>query len=351
MQSLKLGLAGLMLSTAPSLAEPKVTVSIKPIHSIVSALMEGVGTPSLLVSGASSPHDFALKPSDAQQLQSADIVFWVGHSLEGFLEKPLETIAKNAVNVELLDAGGIKAVPFREGGHDDHDHGSKKHDDHEKDEKHADHDDHDHDKHEDHDDHDKHKGHDDHAEKDGHEGHGHEGHGHEEGALDPHIWLDPDNAKAIAQVVLTTLVKQDPSNQETYQSNHDAFHAKLDALETEIEAAMHPLEDKPFVVFHDAYQYFERRFGLTHVGSVTLNPDVAPSANHIKELKEDIAERKAVCVFSEPQFPTKFVTLLQEGTRLNAAVLDPLGMAVPQGPDHYPEMMRALAQQFTDCLG
>lgn len=345
MRSLKLSLAALMLSVAPSLAEPKVTVSIKPIHSLVSALMDGVAEPSLLIDGAASPHDFALKPSDAQQLQSADIVVWVGHNLEGFLEKPLETIAKNAISLELLDAEGIKALPFREGGHDDHDHGAKKHDDHDDHADHKKHEGHDHDKHkghEDHDDHDKHK---DHAKKDSHAGHG-----HEEGSLDPHIWLDPDNAKAIAHAVLDVLIKQDPANKAAYQANHDKLHLKLDALEAELEEMLHPVEGKPFVVFHDAYQYFEGRFDLNHRGSVTLNPEIAPSANHIKELKAEIAESQAICAFSEPQFPAKFVTLLQEGTSLKTAVLDPLGMSVAKGVDHYPEMMRSLATQFKECL-
>ena len=153
MKSIKLGLSGLILSTMPSFAAPEVTVSIKPVHSIVSALMDGVAEPNLIVTGAASPHGFALKPSHAQKLQSSDIVVWVGHSLEGFLEKPMETIAKDAVNLELMDLEGLKIIPFREGGHEGHGHGE-----HEE-EKHDDHDDHAHEKekhdHDDHDDHDK----------------------------------------------------------------------------------------------------------------------------------------------------------------------------------------------------
>ncbi len=330
-------------------ADMKVVTSIKPIHSLVASVMQGAGTPSLIVEGANSPHNYALKPSQARNLQEADIVFWMGHDLEAFLESAIETIAKDAKSVSLMDSHGITKLAFREGGafdahdHDDHDdHDEHKHDEH----GHDDHDEHKHDEHG-HDDHDEHKhdkhGHDDHEEHDSHEGHNH-------GAFDPHLWLDPQNAKKLVHEIEEHLAEIDPANAALYEANAANLMTQLDALTTELTAELAPVSDKGYIVFHDAYQYFENRFGLSAVGAITISPEVAPGADRIRELQEEVRNAHAICVFSEPQFQPKMVQLVTENTNAGTAVLDPLGASLEKGPDLYVTLMRTMAQTIKSCL-
>ncbi|MEM7067260.1 MAG: zinc ABC transporter substrate-binding protein [Pseudomonadota bacterium] len=336
----------LSTSTLAAQADIKVVASIKPVHSLVAAVMTGVGTPELIVQGAGSPHTYALKPSQAQNLENADVVFWIGHELEAFLEKPLEAIATKAKTVELLDAHGLNKLEFREGGafdehdHEDHDdHAEDKHDDH-------DHDDHAEDKHDDHD-------HDEHAE-DKHDDHDHEEHaGHDEhdhGEFDPHVWLDPVNAKALVHEIEETLAEADPANAAKYEANAKAVSAKLDTLVGEVTAQLEPVKGKGFIVFHDAYQNFENRFGLSAVGSITVSPEVLPGAERISELQKKVQDLSAICVFSEPQFEPKLVTTVTEGTFAKTGVLDPLGTSIEDGPELYFTLIKDMAVSFKTCL-
>ena len=325
----------------------QVVASIKPVHSLVAGVMEGVGEPHLIVKGAGSPHAFSLKPSDAEALEHATAVFWIGEDLETFLSAPLQTLAHDAKTVELAKAAGIELLEVREGGTwDAHDHGEHDHG-------HAD----------DHSDHghghaEEAKGHDhghDHAEHD-HGDHDHSGHGHghdehEGHAFDAHLWLDPENAEAMLTVIATALSAKDPANAETYKQNAEAMIARVETLEGEIEAILAPVKDKPFIVFHDAYQYLENRFGLNAVGSITVGPEVQPGAARIAELRDKIKELDAICVFSEPQFEPRLVATVIEGTGARTGVLDPLGADLADGPDLYFEMMRANAKALADCLG
>ena len=269
----------LLTSFSSANAETKVVASIKPIHSLASYLMDGIGKPDLIVDGYASPHGFALKPSHAKMLQEADIVFWVGEDLENFLEKPLGSIAKKAEKIELLEIKGLTKLKFRERNifeeHDDHGH-----DDHAK--KEDDHDDHDHDK-EGHkeDDHDKEghdeHGHDDDHKKEGHDEHGHEGHAH--GEYDPHIWLDPMNAKVILSEMAEHLIENDPENEAKYKANLKKAHKDLDKLTKKVKSELN--KDFKSIVFHDAYQYFEERFGINILGAFTVNTDVMPGAEQL----------------------------------------------------------------------
>jgi zinc transport system substrate-binding protein len=336
-------------------AEVNVMASIKPIHSLVSAVMDGVGTPSLIIEGAGSPHSYALKPSQAAALQDADLVFWVGQDLEAFLEKAIDGVALNARSIALSDAHGLTKIKFREGGsfdahahdehddHDDHD-DHDEHDDHDDHDKHDDHDDHD--KHDDHDDHDKHDDHDDHDDHDKHDDH--DDHGHE--GYDPHVWLDPENAKALIHEIEEALVAADPENAATYERNAEAMMGKLDALITEIDAELEPVKGKGYVVFHDAYQYFERRFGVSAVGSITVSPEILPGAKRVSELQEKVKSLDATCVFSEPQFEPKLVTTITENTTARTGVLDPLGASIESGPGLYFTLIRTMAHSLKDCL-
>lgn len=314
----------LAASTIVANAEVKVVASIKPIHSLVASVMEGVGEPGLIVEGAGSPHTYALKPSQAQMLEDADLVFWIGHELEAFLEKPLEAIATNARSVELMDAHDLVKLEFREGGAFD----SHEHDDEEEHADHEDHDDHDHEKHADHDDH------DDHA----------------HGSYNPHIWLDPINAKALVHEIEEALAKADPDNAETYETNAAALADRLDQLNAEVSAELQPVREYGYVVFHDAYQNFEMRFGLSAAGSITVSPEVIPGAERIRELRAKVQELGATCVFSEPQFEPKIVGTVAEGTSAKTGVLDPLGAAIDVGPELYFALIRNMSTSFKTCL-
>ena len=314
----------LFTSTAASAADVKVVASIKPVHSLVASVMQGVSEPSLLVKGAGSPHTYSLKPSQAKELQAADIVFWMSHDLEAFLENSIESIAKNAKAVSLMDSHGLMKLNFREGGaFDAHDHG---HDDHGDDK----HDDHGHDKHDDHGD-DK-----------------HDDHGHDE--VDPHVWLDPQNAKSLVHEIEEHLAEIDPSNAAKYEANAKAVVKKLDALTKEIEADLKPIRDRGYVVFHDAYQYFEKRFGVSAVGSITVSPEVLPGAERVSELRNKVKSLNASCVFSEPQFEPKLVKTITENTDAGTGVLDPLGANITDGPELYFTLIRNMAKSLKDCL-
>ena len=314
-----------------AMADIKVVTSIKPVHSLVSGVMVGVGVPSLIIDGAGSPHTYSLKPSQAKQLQDAKLVFWMGDELETFLEGPIENIAQNATAIKLIDAHGLKKIKFREGGMFD-------------DNGHDDHDEHDHEKHDDHDD-EKHakKEHDDHGDHDGHDDHGH-------GEFDPHVWLDPVNAKEIVHEIEEALVKADPEYASTYEANAHKMIDKIDALTAELREELEPVHEKGFIVFHDAYQYFEQRFDLAAIGSITVSPEVMPGAERVSELREKILELNATCVFSEPQFEPKLVETLVEGTGARTGVLDPLGATLAKGPDLYFQLIRNMASSMKKCL-
>ena len=270
-------------------AEIKVVASIKPIHSLASYLMDGVGKPDLIVDGYSSPHGFAMKPSHAKMLQNADLVFWVGEDLENFLEKPLSSIAKKAEKIELIEIKGLQVLKFRERNiFDEHDHDDHGHDDdHGKKE-----DDHDHD-------------HDDHGKKeDDHDDHGHDDHdGHAHGEFDPHIWLDPINAKAILNEMAEHLIENDPKNEAKYKSNLAKALQEIDKLTIDVMTDLS--NSVSSIVFHDAYQYFEERFNVKILGAFTVNTDVMPGAEQLAEIREIIEHDKVAVSYTHLTLPTK----------------------------------------------
>ncbi|WP_413709676.1 zinc ABC transporter substrate-binding protein ZnuA [Rhizobium sp. Rhizsp82] len=319
---LSLALPALLLAGATQAADaPVVVTSIKPVHSLVASIMQGVGTPELIVDGAASPHTYSMKPSNARTLQDAKVVFWVGPGLEAFLQKPLESLGSDASIAELDDAPGLTKLKFREGGafepHDDGDEAEA----------------HDH----------------DHAEAAGHDDHGHD-HDHDHGEFDTHLWLDPANAKAMAAEITTTLVAADPANALTYQANAKTLDDKLDALDKELAATVAPVKDKPFIVFHDAYQYFEHRYGIKVAGSITVSPETIPGAERVSEIHKKVAELGATCVFAEPQFEPRLVDVVIEGTKAKSGVLDPEAATLEAGPDLYFTLMRGIAASMKDCL-
>ncbi|MCB1384032.1 MAG: zinc ABC transporter substrate-binding protein [Notoacmeibacter sp.] len=297
-----LALALVVANAVPAAAGINVIASIKPVHSLVAAVMQGIGEPRLIVDGAGSPHTFALKPSQAVMLQDADVVFWVGHDLEAFLEKPLETAGSRAKSVSLLDAPGIVKLAPREGA-----------------------------------DFEKHDGHDD-------------GSVHAHGRLDTHVWLDPVNAKAMLGEIRDTLVAADPDNAAAYQANAGKAMANLDALTAGVEKELEPVSARRFIVFHDAYHYFEARFGVSAAASLTLSPDVMPGAARIRDIRAKVRQLGATCIFAEPQFEPRLVATITEGTSARTGVLDPLGAGIPAGPGLYPQLIRTMAKALRDCL-
>jgi zinc transport system substrate-binding protein len=303
-----LPLAALFWAT-PALAAPPpdVVVSVKPLHALVAGVMEGVGTPYLLVRGAASPHDFTLRPSDAKALNGAELMVWVGPSLETFLEKPLTALGNGAVKLSLATADGVRVLPSRAGGvWEDHDH-SHAHD------------------------------------------HGHD-HDHGDTGTDGHIWLDPRNAVAITQAVADNLAKLDPERAATYRANAQKQVAAITALDDELAAQLAPVKDRPFIVFHDAYHYLEDRYALAAAGAITVTPDQRPGAARLSQLRHAIGDAKAVCVFAEPQFEPALVKVLVEGTGVRTGTLDPEGANIPEGPALYPALMRFNAKALVDCL-
>jgi zinc transport system substrate-binding protein len=370
------------VGAGPALAEIKVAATIKPVHSLVAAVMAGVGEPALLLEGPASPHVTALRPSQAQIIEDSDVVFAVGEGLEAFLHRLIESSDGTRI-VELAEAPGIELLDYRDNDHashddhahggDDHAHGGDNHahngDDHAHNgDDHAhngdDHahngDDHAHngDDHahngDDHahngDDH-AHNG-DDHAHNgDDHaaDDHAHE-HDHEHVGVDPHIWLDPENGKAMARHIATVLSAADPANAQTYKNNAHAMAGELDALASDLAARLGPVKDRPYLVFHDAYQYLEARYDLNGLGAIVLNPETTPGARRLQEIRQRIDEAGVVCVFSEPQFEVGYVRTVLEGSGARTASLDPLGVTVEPGPDAYSQVLIDLTDALADCL-
>lgn len=321
-------IATLLLTTGSAFAEDlKVVATIKPIHSLVAQVMGDAGAPRLLVGGAASPHSYSLKPSDAQALNAADIVFRVAEDIEPFTRKIVASLPKSVRVVTLADAPGITLLDRRNGNtFETHEHSSDEagaHDDHDKHAK----DDHDHDKH---------------AEVD---------HDEDEAGRDGHVWLNPDNAIAMVREIAARLSAKAPDKAAVFKANAEKTIVELQELAKTIEADVSPLKTRPFVVFHDAYQYFETRFGLKAVGSITVSPEVQPSAKRLSEIRSKIKSLGVACVFAEPQFKSKLVETVIEGTGAKAGTLDPEGASVEPGKGAYAALLRNLAQGLTACLG
>ena len=360
-----------------------VVTTIQPINSLVSAVIGNTGKTISLIPAEISPHEYKLKPSDAKKMQEANIIFFVSNHLESGVTKVFKNLPKNIKIIDLLEETGIEHLAIRDNeawerhdhhgheGHDDHDdhdkHG-KKHDDHDDHDKHAKkHDDHDHDKHakkhDDHDDHDKHaKKHDDHDDHDKH-GKKHDDHDHDKHAKkhddhddhqskdDVHIWLSPDNAIKIVKKVNEELSLLFPDNASQYKENSNNIINKISDLKSELTKDLAPIKDKPYVVFHDAYQYFEKAFGLNAVGSVALEGDIASSPKQISFIKDKIKKLNASCVFQEPQFDSKLVKIVVEGTNAQIGTLDPLGVNISGKEDFYIQLLKNMAKSLKECLG
>jgi len=299
-----------------AIAAPRVVVTVKPLHSLVGGVMAGVGEPDLIIRGAGSPHTYSLKPSEARLLESAQVIFWVGESLETFMGKPLAVLGSRARIVQVMQLPGITLLAGREGGAWDHHDGQEA------------------------------------------AAHGHDAREapvrageHDAATHDGHLWLDPANARIIARNAAEVLGQLDPGNRGRYAANADALVARIDALDASLKATLAPVRDIPFVVFHDAYQYFEKSYALRAVGSITVSAERKPGARRVREIRDTIRSLGARCVFSEPQFSSALLGALLEGTNTRTGTLDPLGAGLPAGPDAYFTLMRSLGSTLAECLG
>jgi zinc transport system substrate-binding protein len=281
--------------------EAKVVVTSKPVHALVAQVMQGTGVPLLIVDGSASPHAFTLKPSAARAINEADVFFRVSEGLEPFTRKIAAALPQTVKLISLADSPGITVLPQRHGDtfepHDDNDQAGAAVD-----------------------------------------------------VKDEHIWLDPANAKAIVAYAAKVLSEAYPDRTAAFLENAAAVTVKIDTLDAGIEAQSKSLKGKPFIVFHDATQYFERRYGLAAAGSVTVTPDVQPSAKRLTALRKKIIELGAVCVFAEPGFQPNLVAAVTEGTKARSGTLDPEGISLAAGPDTYFELMRNMAGGLTACF-
>ncbi|MGH1486568.1 MAG: zinc ABC transporter substrate-binding protein [Cellvibrionaceae bacterium] len=322
---------GLFINTINAhAAPPSVAVDIAPLHSLVSQVMEGVSQPELLIPAEASPHHYTLRPSEAKALADAELVFWMGESYTPWLEKALNNVAGEAQKVEVLALEGTIAHGYREGAtFESHDHGEEEgrdEKDHGESEKHR-----------------KDEHHDKHEKEEHADHHDHEG-------SDPHAWLDPENAKIWIKHISDILSKRDPKNASVYNRNATKVTASLDALIQSTATKIDALGKPKFIVFHDAYQYFEKRFDISATGSIALGHAQDPSPARIKEIRDTVKKLGVTCVFTEPQYNPGIVKNVFEGTTvLTIGVMDPLGASLLTGSDHYQKLIKGMVNSLSQC--
>lgn len=295
-----------------ALAKGAVVSSIKPVHSLVEGVLGEVGTSVLLVDGSASMHNYQLKPSQQRALSVAKIVFYIDANAETFLERAFEASESSGKLIALADNPVIPLLEKRLG--DDwqqHSHGEE----------------------------------DDHQIND-------EEHHLEHGSnVDLHIWLNPNNALLMVQNIKQVLESAFPEHTAAFNANAQVLSQKLRQLDSMLEQTLLSVKDQPFIVFHDAFGYFEQRYALNGVGSILIDTRLSPSVSQVQSVRRTIESTSAACVFSEPQFSNKIISIVVEGKDINSARVDPLGANIDAGPTLYFELMRALGRGFEKCLG
>jgi len=318
--------AALSAAVDAATAAPRTVVTIAPLHSLVAGVMAGAGEPYLLLDATASPHTHTLRPSQARRVYNAELLVQVGGGLESFLTPMLQSLPPTVTVLRMIDADGMRVLPRGDGdGHDD------EHDGHEMESDSRDH---------------EHDGHD--SEHDGHE---FEAHDHGGDPRDPHVWLDPANARVMVGEVRDVLSAMDAANAAVYRANAAAMVVRLQKMEADLRAQVQPLRGLPYIVFHDAYRYFEARFGVRPVAFVTLDPERRPGARSSRQLRETIRRARPKCMFSEPQFPAATVATLTADSGLRHAVLDPLGAGLAPGGEAYFQLMADIGAAMAECLG
>jgi zinc transport system substrate-binding protein len=281
----------------------EVVVTIKPLHAMVARVMAGAGSPHLLVQGALSPHIYALRPSDASKLNTADIFVRMSDAMEPFTTRIVKSLPQRVQVLTLEDTPGLRRLPRRTGA----------------------------------------------TFAEAGDGHNHS-HSHDHAAIDGHAWLDPMNAKHMADQIAEALSAKAPAEAATFRANATELKTALDALSAELARDLAPIAGKPYVVFHDALQYFEQRYGLKAVGSIAISPEIAPGVRRLSLLRQQIASLKAECVLAEPQLDMRLVNAVVEGTGARVGTIDPEGLRIAPGPDHYFTLLRGLVRDLKACL-
>jgi zinc transport system substrate-binding protein len=295
------------LGAAAVPAQAAVVASIKPLGFIAAAIADGVTPTEVLLPDGASEHDYALRPSDVKRLQSADLVVWVGPEMEAFMQKSVNQLAEQK-QVQLAVLPGVKPLLMKGG--DDDDHG--------------------------------HEGHDNSAENSDVD--------HHHGEYNMHIWLSPEVARLSAVAIHDKLVELMPQNRAKLDANLQSFELGLANIDKQVANVLAPLRGEGYFVFHDAYGYFEKHYGLTPLGHFTVNPEIQPGAQRLHDIRTQLVEQKAVCVFAEPQFRPAVINAVARGTNVRSGTLDPLGIEVKLGKDSYMQFLNGLANQYASCL-
>lgn len=306
--------AVLLSVCASQIASAEVVTSIRPIGFIAAAITDGVTTTKVLLPDGASPHNYALRPSDVQQLRNAELVVWVGPEMEVFLDKPLQQVSAG----KTLALSQVPAIDHMLLGNKEDEHSAHDSNDH--------------------------QNHDDHQDHDGHD------HNHDHGDLDMHIWLSPAIAKQIAIAIHDRLVEQQPENKAKLDVNLREFVQQLEQAEQNLGNMLASVQGRGYFVFHDAYRYFENYFGLTQLGHFTVNPEIQPGAQRLHQIRTQLVEQKAACVFAEPQFRPAVINAVAQGTNVRKGELDPLGSGIKLSKESYVQFLTQLSTQFASCL-
>ncbi|GAW44965.1 zinc ABC transporter substrate-binding protein ZnuA [Photobacterium damselae] len=306
------GAGAMIFSSLATAHELNVVTTVQPLNLIVSELTAGVAHSEAILPAGTSPHDYALRPSDVKKIKNADLVIWVGPQLESFLKKVLQG---NSKNLALTEQAGIDFRHYGEEDEHEHEHEEYHHEDGMEN---AEHDHHDHEHH-------------------------HEG-------IDPHVWLGPKQAIEVAKVITQQLVKQDPLHKEQYEANLSCFTSEVNQTITQLTNELKPLAGHGYYVFHDGYGYFEEQFGLKNLGHFTVEPDRRPGAKTLMNIRQALQAHQAYCVFSEPQFSPAVVDSVVNGTEVKVGTLDPMATGIVAGKGGYVRFLQQLGQSFTKCL-
>ena len=300
-------LSAALWGSATQAANAAVVASLKPLGFIASAIADGVTDTEVLLPDGASEHDYSLRPSDVKRLQGADLVVWIGPEMEAFMEKSVKNIP-NAKQVTIAQLNDVKPLLMKGADDDDDDHG--------------------------------------HNDAGGEKSDEH----HHHGDYNMHLWLSPEIARASAVAIHEKLVELMPQSRAKLDANLKDFEAQLASTETQVGNELAPLKGKGYFVFHDAYGYFEKQFGLTPLGHFTVNPEIQPGAQRLHEIRTQLVEQKATCVFAEPQFRPAVVEAVARGTSVRMGTLDPLGTNIKLGKTSYSAFLNQLANQYASCL-
>lgn len=300
----------LSFSRANADSNLNIVVSIKPFHSLVSGVMDGVSIPRLLLKGNLSPHRYSMKPSDAEELQYAEIIFWGGENLEIFLTKPISSLSKKAKVISLLQIDGLMLKSFRALRHSGKSEIFESYTSNLSNDQYTE----------------------------------------QQLAVDPHIWLDPVNAKIITNRIVKILSEYDPGNSKKYKKNGENINVRLNELDYQLSSEMIEISDRNYLVLHDAYQYFESRYQLKNAGSITFNLDHFLGVRRLKKIQNMIKSNEVLCIFGEPQYSQKIIEVLIEGTSVKKGILDPIGTDLSPGPELYFNLMKNLSISLKSCL-